>query len=197
MKVRQAPRLALAVMRHFVAGPYKESLEGDLLEEFAAGRSVFWLWRQLMWALYERACFIARQQAATFLVATLFFFVALWAVAPATYSVMGWAREVEPLSTLVLLVWLSGVPFVLGGIAGVAERRNRIGAILLGAGVAYLAPVTLPFTFAACDLCNKPFDTTIPRAVQLLTPFCSAMFAGLGAWIVGKHLPAPSKRRLS
>lgn len=161
-----------------------------MLEEFAAGRTTLWYWRQVGCALYERACSVARQQAATFLAATLFFVVALWVIAPATYPVMGWARTLEPLRVVVLLGWLAGVPFVLGAVAGAAERRKRIGAILLGAALAYLTPVTLPFTSAVCDLCARPVDAATPDTILFLTPLGSALLAGLGAWVFGRFHPA-------
>jgi hypothetical protein len=40
----QPPRLALALLNRFV--PDEEPLAGDLIEEFAAGRSRAWFWRQ-------------------------------------------------------------------------------------------------------------------------------------------------------
>lgn len=40
----QPPRLALALLDRFV--PDEEPLAGDLIEEFAAGRSRAWFWRQ-------------------------------------------------------------------------------------------------------------------------------------------------------
>lgn len=186
MKVRRAPRIAQALLHLCVGGRYGEDLEGDLLEEFAAGRSAFWFWRQVGYALHERACVVAQQQFAPFVAATGFFLVSLWAIAPATYPVMSWAHTLEPLRILVLLGWLAGVPFVLGGIAGVAERRRRSGAILLAAGLVWMTPVTLPFHSAVCDLCARPVSVATPGAIQWLTPLASALLAGFGAWVVGR-----------
>ncbi len=192
MKARRIPRVALALLRHFVGGRFKESLEGDLQEEFEGGRSTFWYWREVGCALYERACFVVRQQTTTFIFATLFFLTALWAIAPVTYPVMGWAHNSEPLRIALLLGWLAGVPMVLGAVAGAIERRSRIGAILLGAGFAYFTPVTLPFSLAACDLCRSPVDVTLPNSVLILTPFGSALLAGTGAWLIRKFHPTPN-----
>jgi hypothetical protein len=190
MTHRPAPRLARVLLRCVVHTRYGESLEGDLMEELAAGRSALWLWRQVLSAVLERARMVARQQTATLVLATVFFLVALWIIAPATYPVMSWARTTEPLRILVLLGWLVGIPLLLGGIAGAAERRQRIGAILLGAGLAYLTPVSRPFDTAVCDLCVGPGGTIVPATALFLTPFGAALLAGLGAWIVMRLRPS-------
>jgi len=184
----KAPAAAQRLLRWFVPHQHRESLEGDLLEELAAGRSAAWYWRQVGWAAYEHLCTLVRRQLITFLAATLFFLVALWFIAPATYPVMDWARAQE-LRLLVLLAWVAGVPLVLGGFAGAAGRRGRIGAILLGAALAWLTPVTLPLNFAVCDLCARPIDTAAPGSIVLLTTAASALLAGLGAWGVGRIHP--------
>ena len=183
------PALAQWTLRVFASGRHRETLEGDLLEELAAGRSAGWYWRQVGWAVYEHALGVIRQQLTTFLAATLFFLAALWVIAPATYQVMDWARAQESLRILVLLAWLAGVPFILGGVAGAAESRRRVGAILLGATLAWLTPVTLPLNFAVCDLCARPIDTTAPSSILLLTTTASALLVGLGAWVAGRIHP--------
>lgn len=181
MNQRRPPRIAQALLRS-LGGRYVESLEGDLLEEFAAGRTRLWFWYQVACALYEQTWRTVRQQAMTFAAAFTFFLLALWAIAPITYPVMRWARTLES-DVLVLLAWLAGVPFILGGVAGTTERRRFTGAILLAGTCACLTPLTEPFTFAACDLCTRSQQSTAPGAVLLLTPFASALLIGLGAWV--------------
>lgn len=190
MSARRPPRLAHALLRH-LRGPFQDSLEGDLLEEFAAGRTRLWFWHQVGCALHERAWQLVREQTPAFLAATLFFLLALWAIAPVTYPVMGWARRVGSLDSLVLLVWLAGVPLLLGGIAGSAQRRRCTGAILLAAACAYLTPLTLPFTTAACDLCSRTEEPAAANTwLRVLTPVGSALLAGAGAWIAGRLVDA-------
>lgn len=183
-----APVAAQWLLRWFTNSHHREGLEGDLLEEMSAGRSKAWYWRQVVWALYEQVCALVRQQLTTFLASTLFFLVALWAIAPTTYQVLDWARAQDSLRILVLLAWLAGVPLILGGVAGAAERRRRIGAILLGATLAWLTPVTLPLNFAMCDLCARPAETS-SGSIVLLTTAASALLVGLGAWAVGRIHP--------
>lgn len=195
MRTRHVPSLALWLLRR-CGGRYSESLEGDLLEELAAGRSQFWCWRQVGGALTARASFIMRQRLVPFVAATVFFTLALWGLAPATAPVMDWARAVEPLRLLIQIAWLAGVPLLLGGLAGAAERSRKVGAILLGAGVTYLTPITIPFDSAVCDLCVGPGSTTIPDAIRWLTPFASALLAALGAWIAAR-IPGTQQESLT
>lgn len=49
MTTRQTPRLALRLLRRYV--PDNEPLAGDILEEFADGRSHLWLWWQVVAAV--------------------------------------------------------------------------------------------------------------------------------------------------
>src|SRR5690606_5958865 len=113
------------------------------------------------------------------------------AIAPVTYPVMGWARMVGGLDSLVLLVWLAGVPLLLGGVAGTVQRRRYAGAILLAAACAYLTPLTLPFTTAACDLCSRTEEPAVPNVwLRVLTPIGSALLAGAGAWIAHRIMDA-------
>lgn len=185
MSARRVPPLVLALLRRF-GGRYSESLEGDLLEEFAAGRSVFWCWRQAAGAVLVHARSVMRQRLAACIVATLFFMAALWSIAPATAPVMHWARSLEPLHLLIQLGWLAGVPLLLGGLVSAAERSRRAGAVLLGAGIAYLTPVATPIDTAVCDLCVGPGAAMVPDAIRWLTPFGSALLAGFGAWIAAR-----------
>jgi hypothetical protein len=185
MNAPRAPRFAQALLRRFVKSRHSESLEGDLLEELAAGRTNFWYWRQVGFALYAQGHCMARQQRVTFVAAIAFFLLALWIIAPATYPVMDWTHT-EPLRTFVLLGWLAGVPLVLGVIAGATGRSRHISAILLGATIAYLTPVTRPFDSAVCDLCVGPGSTSVPTTALLLAPLGSALLAGFGAWMAGR-----------
>ena len=51
MSTAQRPRLASWLLRRFVAGPHRESLFGDLDEQFMRGRSSLWYWRQVLSAI--------------------------------------------------------------------------------------------------------------------------------------------------
>jgi hypothetical protein len=51
MSVTQPPRLASWLLRRFARGPKRESLAGDLDEQFARGRPASWYWRQVLSAI--------------------------------------------------------------------------------------------------------------------------------------------------
>ena len=51
MSPAQPPRFPSWLLRRFPDGPRRESLIGDLDEQFARGRSSFWYWRQVLSAI--------------------------------------------------------------------------------------------------------------------------------------------------
>ncbi len=60
MSSREAPRAATWLLQQLAAGPRVEPLIGDLLEQFAQGRSRLWYWRQALGALGQQ--FLERQR---------------------------------------------------------------------------------------------------------------------------------------
>lgn len=195
MKFRRPPPVAEFLLQHLARPSYREGLAGDLAEEFSAGRSAFWYWRQVLGALREHASHLSRRHVLPLLMATTFFIFVLSFVAPVTYPVMGWAGSLESIGVLVVIAWLVGVPLVLGGVAGAAQRR-RIGVVLFAAGIAYITPVSLPFNIALCDVCSRPAADGSSGAVRLLTPIGAALLAAMGAWLAGR-LPLAARREAS
>jgi hypothetical protein len=51
MTERMPPRSALWLLKHFASARYRESLAGDLIEQYARGRSRGWCWRQVLAAM--------------------------------------------------------------------------------------------------------------------------------------------------
>ncbi len=51
MNTSRRPSVANWLLRRFVGGPMRESLIGDIDEQFARGRSASWYWRQVMPAI--------------------------------------------------------------------------------------------------------------------------------------------------
>lgn len=189
MNPARVPWLACVLLRRCSDPRYRESLEGDLLEELAKGRTALWYWRQVACAVHAHGIRIARQHLRAVFAATLFFLLSLWAIAPATYPVLDWAQTLNSSRILLILGWLAGVPLLLGAIAGAAQRQPRV-AILLGAALAYFTPVALPFDSAVCNLCASP-GNVVPDLFVYLGPLAAGLLAALGARLTQcNHTPA-------
>jgi hypothetical protein len=48
MRATRPPRLSTWLLERFVGGPRRESLVGDLLEQYPRRRSAAWYWRQVI-----------------------------------------------------------------------------------------------------------------------------------------------------
>jgi hypothetical protein len=55
MMATYPPRVATWLLERFVEGPRRESLVGDLLEQYSQGRSTAWYWRQVVTAIVTSA----------------------------------------------------------------------------------------------------------------------------------------------
>lgn len=51
MRKDQAPALALLLLRVFGPRSYRDSLAGDLIEEYGRGRNRLWVWREVLCAI--------------------------------------------------------------------------------------------------------------------------------------------------
>jgi hypothetical protein len=71
MNSRSAPRAAIWLLEKLGGGSRFEPLIGDLVEQFASGRSRFWLWRQATGALAHHILEVLRTHALSFISAVL------------------------------------------------------------------------------------------------------------------------------
>ena len=55
MTIKQPPGLGTWLALRLVSGPRRESLVGDLIEQYRQGRSVVWYWRQVLMAILASA----------------------------------------------------------------------------------------------------------------------------------------------
>jgi hypothetical protein len=92
MSTAQRPRLASWLLRRVVSGPKRESLIGDLDEQFARGHSSLWYWRQVLSAILVGVIGDLREHP----VLVIRSVVLTWAV------VIAWVE-----STLALYLWVS------------------------------------------------------------------------------------------
>jgi hypothetical protein len=146
--MRKLPRLATALLLRL--GPADESFVGDLVEEYAAGRSRAWYWRQVLSAVVLGAL----RQVHTHPISTLAGVATGWATLIAFFLLgdgiadglagwlWGWNRQAayrtgdwKAFATVALAVSYTG--FALSALAVMRSRRRHAGAGL----VAYAASV--------------------------------------------------------
>jgi len=58
MRDQLPPRVATWLAQRLVSGPKRESLLGDLIEQYRQGRSGIWYWRQVLAAILVGPCTI-------------------------------------------------------------------------------------------------------------------------------------------
>ncbi len=91
MRRSQPPTLATWMLEHGIPGDYDEALVGDLLEEFRAGRSEGWYWRQVLaaWCVGWLKYLSLRR--------SLLIFAALWStLAPAWATIVDTIDRFNP-----------------------------------------------------------------------------------------------------
>ena len=54
MSIGQPPRVAAWLLERLASGPTRESLIGDLAEQYRRGRSSAWYWRQTLGSILAR-----------------------------------------------------------------------------------------------------------------------------------------------
>ncbi len=96
MNTAQRPRLASWLLRRFVAGPQRESLIGDLDEQFVRGRSSFWYWRQVLSAILVFVARDLREQPRLAISSVIL----TWAI------VITWVESTLALYRWVIMTWV-------------------------------------------------------------------------------------------
>ena len=107
MSRRDLPRFATAVLEQFTSASYRESLIGDLVEEWSEGRSVSWLWRQVILAVTSHSIAVTRRHSPSAVAAVCIGWGALllFSLATATAPVSGWIPQlgVGPVTLMALV----------------------------------------------------------------------------------------------
>jgi hypothetical protein len=80
---REPPSRATWILEHLAAGEQDEALTGDLIEEFRAGRSSLWYWRQVL-----AACFVSWSSGLSARVPALCFALLWSTLAPVWYVLL-------------------------------------------------------------------------------------------------------------
>jgi hypothetical protein len=103
MRGTQPPRLAAWLFERLASGPNRESLGGDLAEQYQRGRSSAWYWRQAVYAMFTGAARDLREHKLLALRAIGIGVASMW---------MFWALASIPLR----IIWvLSNGGLYLGG----------------------------------------------------------------------------------
>jgi hypothetical protein len=156
--VRAPPRLATALL-HRLGPAEDDALAGDLLEEFATGRSRAWYWREALAAIALGAVRHAVAAplrtisgVATGWLTLLLFFLVLGDAT--TEAVSGWLFQWERLHAYATQLWwpfeivavvVSYLGFALAGVVVTRTQRTHAGPVLM----AYAASVLLGLLKAA------------------------------------------------
>lgn len=190
MNRHQPPRLALLLTR--LLPDDWEAFVGDLVEDYQAGRSPLWFWRQVLAAIGARAVarskepldgFVAVENASASL--AMFVVLAFEVVVAATlldqvfsFASFDWAANANGEGWAVVLLAASFlVAFVAALLlARVGGGRGRmIVAIGSGASAALMAFITLHL---AHPLAPRPFLPSAPVQLGTAAVFICGLFAG-------------------
>jgi hypothetical protein len=199
MRTPEPPSLATWMLDRFVPGKRDEALAGDLLEEFRAGRTGRWYWRQVVSAIAIALIRTLGDNASRVL------FAALWSMlAPVWLLLVNRAEEYAhlnerfyrmdwPWSTVcdLGLLLLANLVFIWAGIVlcllpDLLHAGGRVRPILRGFAsslrilmVVWVALIAVPKYFLAVQQTNRPVlgpaptyivDRFSPMAVVRLAP---------------------------
>ena len=185
MRSDKPPRLAAALLR--CLAPAEEALAGDLQEEFPAGRSRGWYWRQVIGAIAIEAWRNLRDQKLVALGAVAMALVIYYALA---FSVSEIGNDMNRVVTPHVPLWMLeyGVYQVITGVALTLVAYWTIGALIMGLSrhhgtVALLALLTFIVLFefprwTLLALFSMPEDQ-IARFVIIDTTMMMAKIAGI------------------
>jgi hypothetical protein len=195
----QPPSLATWLLRQFVSGAKNEPLIGDMLEEYRAGRSSFWYWRQVLLAILQ-SCFkdtrthkliTLRAVATTFIVYHLLWMflvnAAMMQIQSAVFWILagpnglpGWPPYFDRLH--LLLLTFAGV--LTGWAVAKLHRPYEMTMALVGAIA--LPMLELPW-FIALSLHDGTFFAD-------LVPIATLTMSGTGSVMAGGFLHAKHKK---
>ncbi len=113
MNATRPPRVATWFLHRLVAGPNRESLIGDLVEQYQHGRSAAWFWRQVLGAI---AAGVVRDVRAHYVVLPLVAFF----IGCGTAAVLGTVKLLPGLPLLDHVLAGLGAAWLVGRIGGTA-----------------------------------------------------------------------------
>jgi hypothetical protein len=159
MSTTSPPRLATWLVEQLVSGPKRESLVGDLAEQYEHGRSAGWYWRQVLTAILVGTARDTRayKRLATGAALITWLIVILWV--ESTWRLYIWENDKwfytgKPSSGLLFEFWVpfgGGLPLVWcigSAVTGWASARLSDGnrAAMIAASVLAQVPLSLWWT---------------------------------------------------
>lgn len=200
MNSRRPPRLATALLEHFV--PDNEPLTGDLLEDWP-GRSDAWFWRQVLLAIVARTILQARTHPRVTAEATL--------AAAAMLTLLGFYAVVAAnLMTRLLVLsypdWIPGtghyrawqlcatVPsfaaaVLVARVVGQFHRGHRVAAVL-AYSMSAMAAVFLNLYLFVPNLRLEPFVPDAALQIAVAMVFIAGLFVGIASRSRCESLPS-------
>ena len=141
---KPAPRLATWLLIRFSSGPHGEAIAGDLMEQYAAHRSTWWYWRQVLSAIRADVVSTVRDNkwrtAAAIALGWLAYvatsFPATWLIRRSRLITQQWLSDISP----DLFLWMlrlqstfiiSVVCLAIGWGVAKASRRSAPAAVCL------------------------------------------------------------------
>lgn len=183
MMHRHPPRVATWLLQRLGAGRHSESLEGDLIEQYAQGRSRLWYWRQAAMAIVVARARAFRAQP--WIAATRVFFRLLTelAVVLGVVSAIEQSRRTHELrdmlspafvATMALLIAIALVGLLLSLTILRSKRPHApikhlivlLAVAALGAGTLTWASTTRRQCSPDACTCQKPEQRPISEAGQ-------------------------------
>lgn len=213
MSDREPPRVATWLAQYLVPGPKRESLLGDLIEQYLQGRSGIWYWRQVLVAilvgnLHEilvHKMLAVRTLAIGWTLYYLFSFPVIWAARiteswvsqhlivcnAATFSCQFWRNQLsaEP------LIYLAAA--VSGAIVARLHKKRPVAMLLLYAGSVLLFECALSLSWMVSQ--SVP-PVPVSRATLVIASLTVALravslFVG-GMWAVRCEFDSERRERI-
>ena len=205
MRATQPPRLATWLLDRLASGPNRESLSGDLAEQYRRGRSAAWYWRQALTALVlsavrdmrDHRLIAVRAVVMTWMFLIPWIFFTGWAYGTTRFWVMDMVRGSVHLEDFwniyqapLLIMWCLGSAMI-GWIIARLDLDCRAGMLFVGA--ASQLPFAIEWGAPMWRLANAglPFFASFPMMIKFTGVF---VLMPLSLWLGGLSAKPPQRR---
>ena len=174
MMKRSPPALATWLLEHFASDYQRESLVGDLIEQYHQGASRFWYWKQVVAALFVASAKVLRRTLAASAARILFRVAAESVAVTGLVSLFYELRRVDTpagffrwvlIASIVLLTSSASLGFHASIAGGLRKRRHAAIKRLL-APFAAIALSVATLTWAGTTTAGSPVRSAPAGCVQ-------------------------------